>query len=286
MRKKLLCFALALMSVLTSNGSLARTGEEARGALEHRLEVTPPEGWLKGPSTDKGLFDTCTAYTRQDKSVILLACPAAHDQRTFADVWADEKKEKESISMGSSVLQPGKCMLSLLSPLKNGSDGAMFLIMVDSPIERGLMHRARPMLAAFTDFALPAELFEPDIDPLHYAGKFSFQESKPVPELDGLTLVQHNGNDENGEKRYILATILPHFPLWLDLPQRLDWLGYFSGPLAPEGKHWKSIDASGTMAWHVARSMDGKALVILRGISDDNPVKLQHYQQMLDKFEW
>lgn len=284
--KKVWCIALVLMFVLSSHISLARMKKEGTGLLEHHLEVTPPEGWFKSPPMDKGLFDTCTAYARQDESVLLLACPAAENQETFADVLADEKKDEESISLGGSVLQPGKGMLSLIVPLKEGSDGAMFLIMGGSPLNQGLLHRARPMLAEFKDFAVPAELLGPDIDPLRYAGKFSFQETKPVPELDGLTLVQHNGNDENGEKRYILATVLPHLPLWLDLPQRLGWLGYFFSYLVPEGKHWKSIDAFDNMAWHVARSRDGKALVVLRGIPNDDPVKLKQYQEMLDKFEW
>lgn len=284
--KKVWYLTLALMFMLSSGVSFARMEKEGTGSLERHLEVTPPEGWFKSPPMDKGLFDACTAYARQDESVLLLACPAAENQKTFADVLADEKKHEESISIGGSVLQPGEGMLSLFVPLKDGSDGAMFLIMGGSPLNQGLLHRARPMLAEFKDFAVPTELLGPDINPLHYAGKFSFHESKPVPELDGLTLAQHNGKDENGKQRYILAAILPHFPLWLDLPQRLGWLGYFFGPLVPEGKHWKSIDAPHTMACHVARSRDGKALVILRGIPDDDPVKLKHYQQMFDKFEW
>jgi len=77
MMKKVWYLTLALMFMLSSNVSFARMEKEGTGSLQRHLEVTPPEGWFKSPPLDKGLFDACTAYARQDESVLLLACPAA-----------------------------------------------------------------------------------------------------------------------------------------------------------------------------------------------------------------
>lgn len=297
MMKRLLHLALVLSFALCPCNAFALSEDENAASFRRHLEVVPPEGWIRVPM-NKGLFDTCVSYALptiqngrdgqagqddQEAAILLLACPAAEGERTFADTLAEEKAEKGAISLGGSVLQSREGALSLFVPLKKGADGAMFLIAAGNPHYEGLLHQARPMLAAFRDFALPVELFGPDIDPLHYAGTFPFQRSEPEPELDALTLVWEDG--KAGTESCALASILPHFPLWADVPKRLEWLECFIGELKPEGKHWKNVVAAYNMEWHAARSLDGKAFVVLRVASDD-PEKVKRCQQMLDKFEW
>lgn len=274
-----------LLFSLISHNALAEE-DRARAFTQRYLTVEAPEGW-KHEVADTGMFQNCVAYASPDESIIVAACPVSGEETSFADVRAEYEQEGNAVRLGDSVVaQVNGEGLLLLAPRKEGEGGAYIFVVPTGPEYHPMLHRACPMLAAFKNLAVPEELLVPASDPIRYTGGFSYQKSIPVPEWDGITLMREYGKDENGRERFIRASIIPHFPLWADMPQRL--VSAF-GIMKPEGRHWipdPCMDVPEDMFMRVAKSRDGRALVILSGIAQGDAATWQECMDMLDDFVW
>ena len=305
---KIWCMIGMLLFSLMAQNALAEE-DRARAFARRHLTVKAPEGWkakvdeemsltvplmletpYEGLDTDEGWkravakYKTSVGYALRD-SIFVFAYPVVTeaDLNTMRERYA---QEKNAVRLGGSVLQNKEGILRLLVPLKKGRGGALIFV-IPSPLEGPLeLHLASPMLAAFKNLAVPEELFAPPVDPLRYTGKISIEKSSSRSLLGGVRLVWEFGKDEKGQKRVIDVTILPHFPLWVDMPERLvaDY-----GPMKPEGRHWKTVlllDEPHVPIEHVAKSRDGKALAILNGTNGDDAATWQERMDMLDDFVW
>lgn len=310
---KIWCVIGMLLFSLMAQNALA--AEDLAWAFAQRhLTVKAPEGWrakveedmslkdmsiivplmletpYKGMETEEGWkrtvakYETSVGYALRD-SIFVFAYPVV-TEADFNSMRERYAQEKNAVRLGGSVLQNMKGILRLLVPLKKGKGGAVIFVIPNPQLGPLNLHRASPMLAAFKSLALPEELFAQPVDPLRYAGKISIPKSSSMSQMGGVRLVWEFGRDKNGQKRVIDVTILPHFPLWVDMPERL--VADFS-PMEPEGRHWKSVlllDEPLVPIVHVAKSRDGKALAILHGINGDDAATWQERMDMLDDFAW
>lgn len=307
---KIWCMIAMLLFGLLAQNALAED-DRARDFAQRHLTVGAPEGWRTKVEEDNFLGDMFltvplmleTPYNGQDgwketvdryktgvgyalrDQLFVFAYPVAGGE-DFNSIRKRYASEKDAVRLGGSVLQNRKGILRLLVPLKKGKGGAVILVIPNSQLGSLDLHRASPMLAAFRNLAVPEELFAPPADPLRYAGKISITESSSTSLSGGVRLVWEFGKGERGRKRVIDVTILPHFPLWVDMPERLaaDY-----GPMSPEGRHWKTVPRLNdphVPIVHVAKSRDGKALAILNGTGGDGAAAWQERMDMLDDFVW
>jgi len=159
LKKTLLSFWVVLISicgffpacVLADNTDLATFAK-------HHLTVTPPDGWIS-EQNDSGMFKSCVAYAPQDKSVILAACPGFEKNMPFKQFQADFERNERGVRIDRCVLLRESQGGMLLAPLKQGKEGALFIITPNVPTEEDFLHKVEPVLRQFGDFDISEALF-------------------------------------------------------------------------------------------------------------------------------
>lgn len=170
------CIALAFCSL----AAVARTEDNKQAEFTRRhLDVVPPEGWIKEKVPLSG-YDECLGYRQPQKRITMVVCPVA-DGEEFEDMLEEANAAPTSGNIDScavihKVMNPTE---TLLVPLKTGEGGAIIdisqpialekhhesLITVDKDdftmpaILPALTQKARPVLSALKDLAIPDGLF-------------------------------------------------------------------------------------------------------------------------------
>ena len=282
---RVLCSVLLALHVPICAGSVLAHAEEPAGRVDVAtwLEVTPPPGWERAAPQETG--GTCVAYGTVESGdatahVGMLAC-AVTERDAGCEQLMNDAAAGTAHRVGRAVYENRSETAQLIcAPTRDEQGEVLFAVMADDLFSK---HKARAMLAAFTQVDMPPEDLAPEpllhsYLPQRLVGDRAGHEASPL--WGGIQYDYRNAEKTTWEAKAVLMSWYAH---WATIPQYLRSLAEIIGPLEPDGASWARGSNGTSPVYALSLSRDKRVLLLIRCADEATAAT---YKAAFDQFVW